>query len=464
LTQANTMKGAGTFLITLGVNPSAGGSERLSGISYPDAPLTAATFSALDEALATVFTSQCTGHLTLNKVVSVGDANPNTWTLVAEGPGDSGLSGTTGVNGDVPAGDYALSETGGPSGYVLVKWDCTRTPFEGPPIPVAVEGDSISIEAGWNVTCTATNEQTLGVLKLQKYVINDSGGTADPRDWTLAAAGGPGGGYDYITDPEDADFDDQFNRAEYDFLVAPGTYDLDEDGGPANYIASGWQCQQEFKQPPQSEVVAAIVASDSVTVGAGERWMCWITNDDVTQGSITIAKAATDGADWHVHFPFSDDIPTCDIGNVEVRGSRTCASVQPGTYVISEKTSGGWRLDHISCSGTALVVEDEDSASVRIEIDGNESARCTFYNDPPAPVFFATPEPPTPTPTTVPTAQVGGAQATPTPQAVVESIRPPATGSGGLRDGGHGRVYALLAGLIGLGGVAFVLHRRDKQA
>ncbi len=55
-------------------------------------------------------------------------------------------------------------------------------------------------------------------------------------------------------------------------------------------------------------------------------------------------------------------------------------------------------------------------------------------------------------PMLVPVAQVSGVQAAPVP--VVAAIRPPDTGSGGLQEGGNSSLFALGAGLIGLGGLA----------
>lgn len=63
----------------------------------------------------------------------------------------------------------------------------------------------------------------------------------------------------------------------------------------------------------------------------------------------------------------------------------------------------------------------------------------------------------------VPVAQVSGVQAAPVP--VVAAIRPPDTGSGGLEEGGSSALYALVAGLIGLGRLAALAVRcRGKQA
>jgi hypothetical protein len=351
----------------------------------------------------------------------------------------------------LPAGVHTVSEVV-PAGWALTGVDGAGCP--------ALEGNSIEVTlgAGQTIVCTFHNESAS--LALQKCVVNDDGGTADAADWDLFADGEDN---DYSSIGAEGDFDDVTHCAEYQFRVLPGTYIISENGGPDDYLAGQWFCQKLGRQVFPVEGVET-PEGYQIAVGAGDTVHCAMINDDIAQGSITISKEATDGGNWRVGFRFNDNIPNCNIGTIEVRQSHSCGNLQPGTYVVSEVARDGWKLDHITCSGTAAVVENEGSASVRIVIEGGESARCSFYNDPPE-EFGPTPEPPTPVPTAAPTQQVAGVQTTPTPVAVVESIRPPETGSGGLRGGGKGSLYALLAGLIGVGAVtAAALHRHSKQA
>ena len=69
-------------------------------------------------------------HLTLVKEVvntGGGTAHASAWTLKADGL--TNLSGRTGegavTNASVKPGDYALSESEGPSGYTASTWSCT---------------------------------------------------------------------------------------------------------------------------------------------------------------------------------------------------------------------------------------------------------------------------------------------------------------------------------------------------
>src|SRR5262249_59956902 len=77
------------------------------------------------------------------------------------------------------AGSYALSETGGPSGYDASAWDCVGGG--------TLTGSQIEIGLGETVTCTITNDDKPASLILAKHVVNDNGGTADASAWNLHA-------------------------------------------------------------------------------------------------------------------------------------------------------------------------------------------------------------------------------------------------------------------------------------
>ena len=94
-------------------------------------------------------------HLTLVKTVTNdngGTALPTAWTLTAAGPttGITGPTGSTAVtNVTVNAGNYALTESGGPAGYAAV----ARGPAPAAPSPAAPS----PWPNGGNVTCTINN-------------------------------------------------------------------------------------------------------------------------------------------------------------------------------------------------------------------------------------------------------------------------------------------------------------------
>ena len=106
--------------------------------------------------------------LTLVKTVTNdngGTAIATDWTLAADGP--SPVSGTTGApavtDAAVAIGTYALDEAG-PGGYTASDWTCVDG--EGASFPV--DGASITVAEGDDVTCTIVNNDVLGTWTLAK--------------------------------------------------------------------------------------------------------------------------------------------------------------------------------------------------------------------------------------------------------------------------------------------------------
>ena len=184
-----------------------------------------------------------TGTLTLQKTVikdNGGTANDTDWTLAASGPTPiSGVEGNAAVtNASVNPGSYDLSESGGPSGYNPSAWVCVGDTQN--------DGDTVTIAAGQNVTCTITNDDVAPRLTLLKEVINDEGGSAAASDFQA-----------YInSNPVDWGVPETLNA---------GTYLATEDAH-GDYTDSVWggDCGPD----------------GSITLGVGENATCTVTNDD----------------------------------------------------------------------------------------------------------------------------------------------------------------------------------------
>ena len=89
-------------------------------------------------------------ELTLVKVVEGSNEPASSWTLHAAGTSISGATGTAGATGEVLAGTYALSESGGPTGYTPSGWFCSNATGSGQSVTIGkAEVDP--------VTCTITN-------------------------------------------------------------------------------------------------------------------------------------------------------------------------------------------------------------------------------------------------------------------------------------------------------------------
>lgn len=124
--------------------------------------------------------------LTLVKKVdnkeAAGTAKETDWTLKAAG--DKTIAGKTGTKDvtdvKVKAGDYKLSESGGPDGYEASDWDC------GP--KKTVTADSVTLTAGDDVTCTITNTAKTGTVTWKKT--DDSGSALKGSVWTMTGPDG----------------------------------------------------------------------------------------------------------------------------------------------------------------------------------------------------------------------------------------------------------------------------------
>ena len=175
------------------------------------------------------------------------------------------LASTDVVSGPTfQAGTYALSESGGPTGYTASAWSCVKNNA------APVIGSNITLGLGDSAVCTITNNDNKPSLTLDKIVVNDNGGTALESAWTLTANGGTAGtlagsgaagNTDVVSGP----------------TFQAGTYALSESGGPTGYTASAWSCVKNNAAP---------VIGSNITLGLGDSAVCTITNNDMQAGTI----------------------------------------------------------------------------------------------------------------------------------------------------------------------------------
>ena len=283
-----------------------------------------------------------------------GTAVETDWTLsaTAEAGGEPVVEGPTPVTGSVSAGTYTLAEDG-PGGYAASAWVC-----EGNATPV--EGATLTVANGEDVTCTVTNDDEPASLTLVKSVVNDHGGTAVETDWTLSATA-EAGGEPVVEGPTPVTGS-----------VSAGTYTLAEDG-PGGYAASAWVCEGN----------ATPVEGATLTVANGEDVTCTITNDDVP-ATLTLLKVVDPGdagqvtrapADWIVTAT-PGEIPgqptVTGNGDPSSAGGVDGVAVLPGAYELSESTDvpgyepGEWSCEGGALEGTTLVVAFGDDVTCSI--------------------------------------------------------------------------------------------------
>jgi hypothetical protein len=173
------------------------------------------------------------------------------WTLSATKVGDGSptLSGAGGASGPVSAGNYALAESGGPSGYEASGWSC---------INGTLNGSTVTVPAGKSVECTITNTAQAATLTLVKTVKNDNGGGLAAVDFPRFIDGIP---------------------VSWGVPVAldAGLHTATETA-QAGYAASAWG--------------GDCAANGTITLALGETKTCTITNDDIAP-TLKLVKTVT---------------------------------------------------------------------------------------------------------------------------------------------------------------------------
>ncbi len=274
---------------------------------------------AAGETVTCTFTNTKLPTLTLEKEVVIdngGTAVDTDWTIEATDNDQTTISGEEGdlsiTSAIVPIGSYDLSESGGPLGYAASDWVCVGVTQD--------DGDTVTLGAGDNVTCTITNDDIAPVLHLNKVVVNNSGGTALESAWTLTATGPTS-----ITGPGAAGSPDVSSGASFD----AGSYVLSESAGPTGYAASSWSCTNGDND-------------GTVSIGLGETVTCTITNDD-QQAYITVVKVVDNG---------NGGIANPNDFNLTLEGSPVSSGVavpvNPGTYTAGETQLPGYIFEGFS--------------------------------------------------------------------------------------------------------------------
>jgi len=223
------------------------------------------TSDGTEAAVCTIPNDDQPAQLALVKTVSGGDALPAEWLLIATDGGTTEQGQGGFASTDVPAGDWDLSESGGPSGYTPGAWSCLDG--SGADFPLA-DADTVTLANGDIVTCTINNAGDATTLTLVKTLTEDGGGNADVDDWTLTA---------------DGTTDYSGTTTEYwagGVSVDVDTYTLTENGGPDGYTPGAWVCE---------DALTGGVASDPLVLTTGQNVTCTIDNDDIAP-TLTVVK------------------------------------------------------------------------------------------------------------------------------------------------------------------------------
>jgi hypothetical protein len=201
-----------------------------------------------------------TGTLTLVKEVVGSDTAATEWTLTATGPEDS-MSGTTPVTDTLIVGNYDLSEDG-PTGYVVSDWVCVLETDSVPVSAQMVDGDTVTLSANQDITCTITNTLPEGprfVILIKKLV---EGGEKIASDFLLDISGNA---------PSSAQVAGSTDGVEV--TLGEGEYNVTENDTMGYSVSYSEGCSGNLQVPQEQEVNLNIVIDEKVYAAE-----CVVTN------------------------------------------------------------------------------------------------------------------------------------------------------------------------------------------
>lgn len=298
------------------------------------------TLAAGDIVTCTVTNDDIAPLLTLEKVVLTDDgggAVDTDWTLFADGPDSiQGSEGDASITGAaVEAGDYDLSESD-IDGYVqLGSWDCGQATM--------VDGNTVTLNVGDDVTCTVTNDDVAGSMTVIKVV--EPAAAADPDDFALTIT--PDSGAPIPTVSGDTQ------------LLGAGTYTIGET------LPEGFQQISLTCMEGQDEV------GHPVALGLDQHVTCTIVNGE--SPTVTVVKATQPESSDLFSFTLSPGDTQEVAGN---GGSYTWEGLAPGDFELTETTPVDWSLETVQCD----MEYTEVAAGASFSLDWGDHITCGFTN------------------------------------------------------------------------------------
>jgi len=224
-------------------------------------------------------------------------------------------------------GTYIASESGGPSGYTFngFSGDCNSS-------------GSVSVVIGLSKTCTLTNDDQQAYVIVNKVVINDNGGSAQPDDFKLT-------------------LDGNATTSGTKVAVNPGSHTAAETQ-LSGYSFTGFSGDCN--------------SSGVVSVALGETKSCTLTNDDQQAYVIVTKVVINDNGGSAV----PDDFKLTLDGNATSSGSKV--AVDPGSHTAAETLLSGY-------SFTGFTGDCDSSGIMSVAL--GETKSCTLTNDDIAPIL-----------------------------------------------------------------------------
>jgi hypothetical protein len=276
------------------------------------------------------------------KKVNVGGDQGDAFGFTTSG---SGLSNFTLAASDAPKsfdslkpGTFSVAETAD-ARYTLTKTECS----DGSSV------SSIKLSSGETVTCTFTNTQKTGKIKVVKNLIpsNDTGTFDLEVNGKTVVSGG--------------------NGANATVTVPTGTnHSVAETGTTLGKYISSLSC---------TDGTTGTTSGSGITVTAGQTTVCTFTNERKV-GKIKVVKRLAPASDsGRFDLKIGDDVVADGVGD----GGEGQKFVAPGTYTVSEAGDGtdlAKYASSVECDNGLKA----DGPSVDVKIDSGESITCTITN------------------------------------------------------------------------------------
>jgi uncharacterized repeat protein (TIGR01451 family) len=203
------------------------------------------------------------------------------------------------------------------------------------------------------------SEPPTATLTVVKQVVNDDGGTATASAFTMHIAAG---GTDVSGSPFPGDATGTART------LPPGTYTVDESGGPGGYTES---------------VSGDCAADGTITLAAGDDKTCTVTNDDVAPTLTVIKRVVNDDGGTAAAGDFTMHIR---LGGTDVAGKSpfagesagTTRTLAAGTYTVAE--TGG-------PPGYSATLSGDCGAGGSVTLAPGDAKTCTVTNNDVAPTL-----------------------------------------------------------------------------
>ncbi len=263
-----------------------------------------------------------------------GTASAGDWTMNVAGPTPLSFPGveSPGTKNTVNAGDYTVTESGGPSNYTLTySGDCDST-------------GHVNVPAFHDRVCTLTNTAKPGNIVVKK--VTNPGG--DQQAFTFSPSYG-------------SSFQLADGQQNDSGSLKAGTYSV------AETAVSGWDQTSATCDDGSSP--------SSISLSSGETVTCTFTN--TKHGNLIVVKHVSNthggsavASSWSMHVKQNgSDISGSPFAGAESPGTST--EVSAGSYNVSE--SGG-------PSGYALTYSGDCSSSGDVTVPAGQTKTCTLTN------------------------------------------------------------------------------------